>query len=173
MQMEVNEMRREISFDEIKNSDLPIVMEIYNHYVLNTTATFHSRALTLEEMKELVFFENPKYKTFVIKYFKEIYGYVILAEHKKREAYDGTAEVTVYLRTKCIGKGIGTKALKHIEEYAKTNNIHVLIATICGANEKSIDIFIRNGYEKCAHYKETGRKFGQLLDVVAYQKIIN
>jgi phosphinothricin acetyltransferase len=25
---------------------------------------------------------------------------------------------------------------------------------------------------KCAHYKEIGKKFGQLLDVVAYQKIM-
>ncbi|WP_394325579.1 GNAT family N-acetyltransferase [Methanosarcina barkeri] len=55
----------------------------------------------------------------------------------------------------------------------KKQNIHVLIATICGENSKSINLFVRNGFSKCAHYKEVGEKFGQLLDVMAYQKIIS
>ncbi len=48
----------------------------------------------------------------------------------------------------------------------------MLVATICGENAASIGVFAKNGYEKCAHYKEVGQKFGQLLDVVAYQKIL-
>jgi len=76
------------------------------------------------------------------------------------------------LKPDYIGQGIGTKGLKHIEEYARANKLHVLIATICGQNEGSISLFEKQGYFKCAHYKEVGTKFGQLLDVVAYQKII-
>lgn len=162
-----------ITFDEIKEEHLDEVLKIYTHYVLNTNATFHAHALSKDEMRELVFFENPKYKTFVIKSADTINGYAILTQHKKREAYDGTAEVTVYLKPECIGKGIGSQAIKFIEDIAKQQNIHVLIAIICGENSKSINLFARNGFSKCAHYKEVGKKFGQLLDVIAYQKIIS
>lgn len=162
-----------ITFDEIKEEHLDEVLKIYTHYVLNTNATFHAHALSKDEMRELVFFENPKYKTFVIKSADTINGYAILTQHKKREAYDGTAEVTVYLKPEYIGKGIGSQAIKFIEDIAKQQNIHVLIAIICGENSKSINLFARNGFSKCAHYKEVGTKFGQLLDVIAYQKIIS
>ncbi|WP_371373010.1 N-acetyltransferase family protein [Sporomusa aerivorans] len=163
---------REYYFREMKEEYLDKVLQIYTYYVLNTSATFHSRSLTRAEMSEIVFFDNEKYKTFVVCQEDEICGYVYIAQHKKREAYDNTAEVTIYLRPDSIGKGIGSMAIRYIEEYAKRMKLHVLVATICGENEASIQLFEKNGYVKCAHYKEVGQKFGQLLDVVAYQKIL-
>lgn len=65
--------------ETLKDDQLKEIMEIYNHYVINTTATFHARPLSLEEMKELVFFDNPKYKTFVIFDNNNLCGFVILA----------------------------------------------------------------------------------------------
>ena len=162
-----------IKFKEIRNEHLPEVLEIYNYYVLNTTATFHAHVLTIEEMRDLVIFDDTKYKSFVIEDDDKICGYVILTQHKKREAYDGTAEVTVYLKPDFKGKGIGSLAVKYIEDFARTKKIHVLIATICGDNFESIKLFERSGFTKCAHYKEVGHKFGRFLDLVAYHKIIS
>ena len=158
--------------EELKEDHLTKIREIYNYYILNSTATFHAHPLSIDEMRELVFFDNPKYKTFAILDGHDLCGYVILTQHKKREAYDGTAEVTVYLQPDCIGKGLGSLALRYIEDIAKKSNIHVLVATICGENNQSIGLFEKNSYFKCAHYKEVGQKFGKLLDLVAYQKIL-
>ncbi|MBP2654732.1 MAG: hypothetical protein H6Q73_2301 [Firmicutes bacterium] len=160
-------------FYEMEEKYLDDVLQIYMYYVLNTTATFHSRQLTKDEMREIVFFSSEKYKTFVICDADTVWGYVLLTQHKKREAYDATAEVTIYLNKDIIGKGIGSRAIQHVENYAKRHEFHVLVATICGQNEKSIRLFEKNGYFKCAHYKEVGQKFGQMLDIVAYQKIIS
>jgi len=162
----------DIQFEELKLQHMQSVLDIYMYYVFNTTATFHARTLSLKDMQEMVLFGSSKYKTFVMTHEGQLYGYVILGPYKKREAYNGTAEVTVYLRHDKTGCGIGSQAVKFIEEYARTKGIHVLIATICGENSRSICLFEKNGYEKCAHYKEVGRKFGKLLDVVAYQKIL-
>jgi phosphinothricin acetyltransferase len=143
------------------------------YYVLNTTATFHARTLSKNEMQELVCFDNSKYKTFVMIEQGEVRGYVIMSPYKKREAYNDTAEVAVYLKHDKLGRGLGSLAVNYIEDYARSQSIHALIATICGENIRSIRAFEKNGYEKCAHYKEVGQKFGKLLDVVAYQKILN
>ena len=80
----------------------------------------------------------------------------------------------MYLKPDCIGVGLGSLGLQHLEEYARKQGIHVLVATICGENEneKSIHLVERNGYFRCAHYKEVGLKFGQYLDIVGYQKIL-
>ncbi len=159
-------------FEELKEEYLPEVASIYNYYVLNTSATFHAHPLSTDEMRELVFFESPRYKTYAIVDDHTLFGYLIITQHKKREAYDGTAEVTIYLKPEYTGKGIGSPALRFAEEVAKKFGIHVLVATICGENNMSIKLFEKNGFVKCAHYKEVGKKFGQWLDVVAYQKII-
>jgi L-amino acid N-acyltransferase YncA len=160
-------------FQEVKEEHISDLLEIYNYYVLNTTATFHSSPLTEDDMRKLVMFSDSKYRTFVISDKKAIQGYVLLTQHKTREAYDKTGEVTVYLNHNYVGKGIGSIAVQHIEKFARGMGFHVLIATICGENDKSIKAFERNGYEKCAHFKQVGRKFEQWLDVVAYQKIID
>lgn len=160
-------------FVKINEGHIAEILEIYNYYILNTTVTFHSTPMTEEEIKEAVFFTDPKYQTFVIMTEDDsICGYALLSQYKDREAYDGTAEITVYLKPDYTGQGIGSLAINYIEDVANQNDIHVLVATICGENKESINAFKRNGYSKCAHYRELGKKFGELLDVVAYQKII-
>ncbi len=159
-------------FVEISEKNLPVVLDIYNYYVENSTATFHSRPLTEMEMREIVYFEKPVYKTYIILDGDDIQGYVLITPFKKREAYDKTAEITVYLKHDCLGKGAGSEAVKFIESFAAKNGIHVLVAVICSENDESIKLFEKNGYSKCAHYREVGKKFGRLLDVVSYQKIL-
>ena len=161
-----------LRFEEIDEKYLNTVLEIYNYYIQNSTATFHLKSLDIEEMKSLVFFENPRYKAFVILEGDNVCGYVYLGQHKKREAYDDTAEVTIYLAKNYLGQGIGKNALAFIEKFAQKNAYHVLIATICDENTQSINLFEHNGYVKCAHYREVGRKFGRWLGLVAYQKIL-
>ena len=162
----------DISFEEMREEFLPKVREIYNYYVLNSTATFHIDPVTDEEMREIVYHQRNLYRTFVILDGQEVCGYCIMAPFKKREAYDCTAEITVYLSCDYSGKGVGSLAVKHIEQYARERGIHSLIAIICGENIASIKTFEKNGYEKCAYYKEVGMKFGRKLDVVCHQKIL-
>ena len=164
---------RKIKFEEVRNEHLPKLLDIYNYYVVNSTATFHTHLLSIKEMKELVMFDSERYRTFVIIVGDEVCGYVILTVHSKREAYRQTADVTVYLKHDYTGRGIGSSAIKYIEDFARLKGFHVLIAGICGENSNSIALFESNGYDKCAHYKEVGFKFGRLLDVVYYQKIIS
>lgn len=165
-------MMNSVMIEELKEEHLPEVSEIYNYYIVNTTVTFHMHELSADEMRDIVFFDSDKYKSFIIKQDEKVCGYVILAQYKKREAYDGTAEVTVYLKDDCCGRGIGSMAVRFVEQHAREKGFHALLAFICGENVKSIALFEKNGYFKCAHYKEIGRKFGRLLDVVSYEKII-
>ena len=158
--------------DKIKEEHLDDVLQIYNYYVLNTTATFHALELTRGEMRELVFFENPRFQTYVLITGTECCGYVFISPHKKRQAYDATGEVSIYLKPGFEGKGLGKLALSHIEGHARSHDFHVLVATICSQNVDSLRLFLRNGFQQCAHYREVGRKFDQWLDILACQKIL-
>lgn len=163
----------DIIFEEMKEEYLKEVLSIYNYYVTNTTVTFNMHILNEDEMREIIFFDNHKYKSYIIKWQDTIIGYVTFSQYKKREAYDNTGEIGIYLKQDYIGKGIGKEALCFIEEIAYKQNVHVLISSICSENYGSVSLFEKNGYNKCGHYREVGKKFGRWLDVVVYQKILS
>lgn len=162
-----------IHMEELTEEHLKDVLDIYNYYVLNSTATWHYHTLTEEEMRQIVFSEDDRYKSFVIRENGSLCGYVLIHQYKTREAYGDTAEMTIYLKDESRGKGIGPAAIRYIEAFAKEKGIHVLISSISGDNTASIRLFEKCGYEKCAHFREVGKKFGKLLDNVVYQKILD
>lgn len=157
---------------EMKAEDLELVKSIYNYYVLNSTATFHTIPLSLEELKEAIPVGDPKYKSFMIIRDGEPCGYCYFSPYKKRQAYDRTAEMTIYLKPGCTGAGMGRYALEHLEKIAYEQGFRVLLGIISGDNTYSVRLMENCGYEKCAHFKKVGEKFNKLLDVVGYQKIL-
>lgn len=162
----------DINFKPMQDEFLQRASEIYNHFVENTTFTFHTEPLSPQEMKAILYPVDPLYISFAIFDGPEFCGYAYMAPYKQRQAYRISSEVTVYLDPKHSGKGIGTMALKHLEAHARENGIHSFLAVICSENTASIKLFTKNGYEECAHFKEIGVKFGRMLDVVVMQKIL-
>lgn len=158
---------------EIEERHLLKVLEIYNYYVTNTTVSFHTRELSLDEIRKNVMNGNSRYKTYVIEDQDLIIGYALLTQYKNKQAYDVTAEISIYINPDHLGRRIGTDAIRFLETKARELRFHVLIATICTENERSIRLFERLGYEKCAHFKKIGYKFDRWLDIASYQKIIS
>lgn len=163
----------EITFEKATLNDLVAIKKIYDYYIAETTATFHTHPISFEELREIIPFYHKKYQSFVVKADGKAAGYCYLAPFKKRQAYDRTAEVTVYLKPEYCGQGIGYKTVTFMEEVAKKKDIKVLLGAITGSNENSIRLFAKCGFEKCAHYKEVGQKFDELLDLVVYEKILD
>ena len=161
-----------LDFKNIQEKDLPLVKEIYDWYIENSTATFHTQPISLDELKELLYFNHHLYHSFLIYADEELAGYCFTTHFKKRQAYNRTAEVTIYLKNGFGGKGIGKKTLHFIEEKAKNNGIKNLLGIITGDNTGSIALFSKCGYFECANFKNVGEKFGKILDVVGYQKEI-
>jgi L-amino acid N-acyltransferase YncA len=161
-----------IELIELQEQDLEFVKEIYQWYILNSTATFHTDPITTEELKSIIPIGHSRYKSFIIRYEGEDCGYCYISRYKPRQAYDRTAEITVYLKPGYAGRGIGKETMKLLEATARELGIAVLLGIITGENEISIHLFEKCGYEKCAHFRQVGEKFNRLLDVVAYQKIL-
>lgn len=161
-----------VEFISVSVRDVPEILAIYNHYIQHSTATFHQTPLTSDEMKGLLFFENPRYGSFIIRKFGKTCGYCIISRHHPRTAYDGTATLSIYLQPEAVGQGIGRQALNFLENWASGRQIHVLLAVICAENIASIKLFEKSGYSKCGHLREVGRKFDRWLDVIYYQKIV-
>jgi L-amino acid N-acyltransferase YncA len=161
-----------INYQSLTDEDLLIVKEIYEYYIQHSTATFHTENITVHELKDFIHINHPVYKSFLITYDDVVAGYCYISEFKKRQAYNRSAEVTIYLKPELCNKGIGVKALNFLEQEAKKVNIKNLLGVITADNYPSIKLFQKLGYFECAHFKNIGEKMNQVLDVVIYQKEI-
>lgn len=161
-----------ITFKPIKKTDLAKVTAIYNYYVENSTATFHLEQVTEQEMEATLSLNHPIYKSFAILFGDKIVGFCYIGQFRKKEAYDISAEITLYIKHDFTGKKIGVDVLEFMEKVAKEAGIKNLIGVITSENAGSLKLFERCGYFKCGHLKNIGIKFGRALDVISYQKEI-
>ncbi len=159
-----------IEFRPLSHSDLTEVKLIYDYYIQNSTATFHTEPVGIDELASVIPIAHPRYSSFLIYCNNRLAGYCYSTYYKNRQAYNRTAEVTVYLKPEFLGMGIGTKALKVMEEELPKAGVYVLLGVITGDNHESIALFSKMGYTQCANFKRVGEKFGRILDVVVYQK---
>ena len=159
-----------IEFKPLTQADLVEVKRIYDYYILNSTATFHTEPVGIDELALAIPLAHSRYASFQILCNGQVAGYCYSTYYKNRQAYNRTAEVTIYLLPEFAGKGIGKLALKRMEAASLEKGIVVLLGVISGENVESIALFSKMGYEQCANFKRGGEKFGRLLDVVVYQK---
>ncbi|MCB0402493.1 MAG: N-acetyltransferase [Flavobacteriales bacterium] len=159
-----------LQFERIENKDLQAVTAIYNHYVETSTATFHLEPVTTESMALSLSLNNDSYPSFVVLDDGQLAGFCYLSRFRPKQAYDISAEVTLYLHPDFIRKGIGSAVLAFLEEEAKKRNIKNLLGVITAENTASMKLFERCGYNQAARLKNIGIKFGKALDVVWYQK---
>jgi len=143
-------MCNEIYSRPIENKDLKFISEVYNFFILESTATYHIRVLSG----------------------KEDAGFCLIKPYnKKKGGYFRTNEIIIYIKNQYQKKGIGKKPIEYLENIAKIKNIHVIIAGICTENISSIRLFEKSRYVKCGFFREFGYKFDRILDNVYYQKI--
>lgn len=161
-----------IEFKTIDKENIVDALIIYNWYVLNSTATFHLEAIEQKELERMVSIGHSKYQSYVILFDGVVCGFCYLSQFRYKEAYDKSAEITLYLKQGFLGKGVGKTTLTFLEEIAKKSKINNLIAVITAENTVSISLFEKYKYFKVGHLKNIGVKFGKALDVVSYQKEI-
>jgi len=163
---------KEIIFTEMQEDDLPVVLDIYNHYIATTTVTFDPESVPIETFQTRILLNHDLYKAYVINYLGETAGFCFLCQFNKHESYNRTAEIGVYLKPEHTRQGVGTRAVRHLEQIAAAKGLKVLIASISGENEGSISLFRKLGWEECGHFRRVGEKWGRAIDVIFFQKSV-
>lgn len=163
-------MDNALIFKDLTVYDFPIIKEIVDYYILNTTASWYTEPISLEDLQAAIYVGHPRYKSYLVYSDNQVVGYCYFVEYKKRQAYYRSGEVTLYLKPEFTNHGFGSLILEKLEADARAVGIHTFVAVISGDNLGSVRLFEKNGYEKCAHFKGLGEKFGNILDIVCYQR---
>lgn len=155
--------------------DIPDMLEIYNHYVANSTVTFDEDALTLKEMrKKFAIVAKLGHPWLVaVTPSKQIIGYATVYPWKEKAAYRFTVEDSIYLRPASTGKGLGRVLLTALLEACREAKIKEVISVIADQGaEGSIAIHEQLGFKEIGRMGKVGFKFDRWLGTVLLQKSI-
>jgi phosphinothricin acetyltransferase len=155
------------------SDDLPAINDIYNYYVPRSTCTYQLEPEPLEGRQKW-FAEHPpdKYPVTVAEVGGEVVGWGSLSKFRERAAYAPSVEASIYIRHDMQRRGLGRALLIDLIERAKEIGFHTLVGGASADQTASIALQESLGFERVAHFKEVGMKFGQRLDVVFLQLML-
>lgn len=152
-------------------NDAAQIAEIYNYYILNSHSTFETEEVVADDMQNRIGYLNKNYPFLIAEENERVLGYAYATQFKLRDAYKHSAEVSVYVKNGEHGRGVGTQLYKNLFDKLFRKDFHALIAGIALPNEASIYLHEKFGFEKVAHFREVGFKFGKWIDVGYWQLI--
>ncbi|MGB0579810.1 MAG: arsinothricin resistance N-acetyltransferase ArsN1 family B [Limisphaerales bacterium] len=152
------------------NDDAGAIARIYNHYIEHTIITFEETPVTAEEMNNrMVSNTLPR---LVAEEDGIVSGSAYAQQWRPRSAYRHSVECSVYLDPAATGRGLGKQLYQRLFELLREMKIHTVIGGIALPNDPSVGLHESLGFEKVAHYREVGRKFGQWIDVAYWQLML-
>ena len=154
-------------------NDAPAILDIFNDAVVNTTAVYFYDPVTLQNRIEwLEDKARGGWPVFVAEDAGEVIGFSAYGPFRPWPAYLHSAEHSVYVHPKRRGQGVGKLLLPPLFEAARAQRIHALIAGIDAENAASQRLHAHFGFEKVAHFREVGFKFGRWLDLTFWQVLL-
>ena len=156
-----------------KRTDVPSMREIFNEVLRNSNSIYREEEVTLEE--RYAWFDEKLEHGFPIFGAYEgdhLIGYAGYGTWRAAQGYRKSVELTIYVDQKRRGKGIGSKLMQTIIEYAKADGYHVMIGAIDAANQQSIEFHKRFGFVEVARMPEVALKNDQWLTLVFMQKLL-
>ena len=152
--------------------DAGTINDIQNHYVVSSTATFHTEPLTLDERLAWLRNRSPAHPVTVAEIEGAIVGWGALEVFRGRPAYRHTAEFSVYVHHDWHRQGIGRAIMADLETRARDLHYHALVGGCCSESTAVIAMLEALGYERVARFREVGRKFERWLDVVFLERLL-
>lgn len=155
-------------------SDCEGILAIYNHAVLNTTATYDYEPRSLEH--RLQWFEAHQRDDLAIFVAQApdgaVVGWSALNRYHDRVGFRFTVENSIYVDEAWRGCGLGGRLLAPLVTAAERRGLRAIIAAIDATNEASIRLHARHGFEQVGHFRQVGYKFGRWLDVVYMERLV-
>jgi phosphinothricin acetyltransferase len=157
-----------------QSDDLPALLDIYNHYVVNTHVTFDLEPRTLAQRREWFdsFGLTGRYQCFVAADGGSAIGWACSARFKDRAGYDTSVETSVYLAPGHHGKGLGRQLYATLFGALTGQDIHRAYGGVALPNEASVALHLATGFHHFGTYKEVGRKFDRYWDVAWYERAL-
>jgi L-amino acid N-acyltransferase YncA len=157
--------------------DLAAITEIYNARLDTTTHEWTETRHTVEERAEWLAAKRAADRPALVAVLdRAVVGWATYGDFRDSLRWPGyrfTVEHSIHVREASWGHGIGRELIDALVERARREGKHVMVAGIDAANTGSIRFHERVGFFEVGRLPEIGEKFGQRLDLVLMQRMLD
>jgi L-amino acid N-acyltransferase YncA len=157
---------------EVHETDLHSILEIYNQGIIDRIATLEEAPKDEAYIKEWFEKHSGRYKAIVAEVEGQIVGWASLNQYNGRSAYNGVADISVYISRDFRGKGIGKILLRELESTAKENGFHKMVLFTFPFNQLGQGLYNKMGLREVGIFQNQGILDGQFVDVMAMEKLL-
>jgi len=152
--------------------DLPAIRRIHNEGIADR-ATLDTEPKTDADMATWWSAHDGRYTVLVAEDRDgSIIGWASLNPYSHRCAYNGVADLSVYVARNARGTGVGSTLLGELEKRAKKNAFHKIVLFTFTSNTGGQGLYRKLGYREVGVFHEQGTLNGQFMDVMAMEKIL-
>ncbi|MGE7852924.1 arsinothricin resistance N-acetyltransferase ArsN1 family A [Bacillus paramycoides] len=153
-------------------TDIMSILEIYNQGIKDRIATLEESPKDYSYMKEWFQRHQGRFKVVVTEQDGKVMGWASLNPYSNRCAYDGVAELSIYISRDHRGKGLGKKLLIEIELLAIVNHFYKIVLSTLTFNQLGQGLYRKMGYREVGVFKNQGKLDGKFVDVMAMEKFL-
>lgn len=175
---------RSVTVRDASTDDVPGILAIYNDVIATSTAVYREDPATLDD--RLQWFTARQAQSYPVLVAvgalasaeavtddTGILGFASYGDFRSWPGYRFSVEHTVHIRADQRGRGVGTMLMRALIQRAIKQGKHVMIGGVDADNEASLRFHERLGFQRAAHLRQVGIKFGRWLDLVFVQRILD
>lgn len=152
-----------------ESGDAQGIADLVNPVIRDTTITFTTQERTVAGVTRAIA-ETGAY--FVACDGAVILGYACHFPFRSGPGYAHAREHSITLSPAVRGRGLGRDLMRVLEDHARDQKIHVMMAGVSAENPAGVAFHAAIGYREVGRLPQVGRKFDRWIDLVLMQKIL-
>jgi phosphinothricin acetyltransferase len=153
-------------------ADAAAVAAIVNHYIAHSTANFRTEPQRAAEWEREIETYGDRYPWLVAVYGGEVVGVAYAKPWNPRQAYDWTAEATVYVAEGQRGRRVGSTLYRELLKRLEAQGFRSVMALVTSPNAGSEALHAAFGFALVGTIRAAGYKHGEWRDVGVWQKAL-
>lgn len=158
---------------EADTGDVERILHIYNQGIEDRIATLEVDQKDIAYMNNWFEQHQERYAVIVAEQDGVVIGWASLNPYSLRCAYDGVADLSVYIDRAFRGKGVGSILLERLEEIAKEKDFYKIVLFTFPFNHNGQGLYHKLGYRDVGVFENQGILDGKHVDVKIMEKLIN
>ncbi|WP_226002996.1 arsinothricin resistance N-acetyltransferase ArsN1 family A [Paenibacillus sp. BJ-4] len=154
------------------SEDLNRILDIYNQGIEDRIATLEMEAKNFDYIVDWFREHQNRYTVLVAESDGVVVGWASLNRYSHRCAYDGVADLSIYVDRTFCSKGVGSALHSELEKEARENNFYKIVLFTFHFNENGQGLYRKMGYRKVGIFEKQGVMDGQYVDVMIMEKLI-
>lgn len=151
---------------KMTKKDIVRVLEIYQMGIDTRNATFETEVPAWAEWDK----KHLPHSRFVFTENEKVLGWAALSAVSARPAYQGVAEVSIYIDNDFRGKGIGSRLMEKVIQSSEENGIWTLNSSVFPENAATLKLHEKFGFRIIGIKEKVARLDGKWRNTVLLER---